>query len=262
MKTQKICGLAVGTALFFSCQGTAEREGTEFRTLHVTETIAMDNSTKAPACTISLQIDSLNDTTSTARNINMTIAEQAFGNRMSSIAQAADSFCKANAGHYKKDFGELYKADVTHGIRPDWYNHSYKIQTEQTQGRASLICYRITARRYEGGARETEEIRYVNFDRKTGKVATLDDLFKPTYKAMLPSLLQSAIQERFGCKDMEELHAHGILRLTPVYVPENYRMGPEVITFLYNAGEIASYDTGSIAVDIPYDQLKTLLKTE
>lgn len=255
-------GLVTGIFLLCSCKEGKWRSGGDFRTLTMELTVPLNENEQTPRCSISLQIDSLNDTTQVARKINETIARQAFGNPMASISLAADSFCKARIRHYRESYSELYRTDKRFGVNSSWYNHHYTVQAEHAEGHNGTICFRITAAWYEGGVREVEDIRYVNLSRKTGDIVTLDNLLMPDYETFLPSMLQSALLDKFKCKDLQELHAQGILRHSTTYIPKNYEIGSDGITFLYNADEIAPYETGSIALHLSYSQLNSLLKTE
>ena len=41
---------------------------------------------------------------------------------------------------------------------------------------------------------------------------------------------------------------------------ENYELGKEGITFIYNADEIAAYEVGAIRLTLPYSRLETHTK--
>ncbi len=64
----------------------------------------------------------------------------------------------------------------------------------------------------------------------------------------------------YVCETMEELRAQGILLLSDIYIPPNYRFTEDDIEFLYNPSEIGPIEEGEIDIDIPYTHIQHLLK--
>ena len=88
----------------------------------------------------------------------------------------------------------------------------------------------------------------------------LEDVLPPASLALLPSSLADELLKTYGCRNREELQDKGILRLTDIYIPLNYELGKEGITFIYNADEIAAYEVGAIRLTLPYSRLETHTK--
>ena len=122
------------------------------------------------------------------------------------------------------------------------------------------MCYLIHKVKYEGGAREYREEQCLNFDTETGELVKLEDVLPPASLALLPSLLTEELLKTYGCRNRKELQDKGILRLTDIYIPLNYELGKEGITFIYNADEIAAYEVGAIRLTLPYSRLETHTK--
>ena len=57
------------------------------------------------------------------------------------------------------------------------------------------------------------------------------------------------------------LQSIGILLDTDLYVPENFVLGKDGVSFYYNRYEIAPYSAGDFNLMIPYDKLDDCFKT-
>ena len=69
------------------------------------------------------------------------------------------------------------------------------------------------------------------------------------------------MKEKTGLSTNQALHSQGYLRSTDLYVPENFILSDNAITFVYNPDEIAPYSLGSIELTIGMPALETLLKS-
>ena len=255
-----IYGLAFAMAFLCACRGEDGGCSLSFQQLKVEKTEPLDSSEHSPACKVIIEADEINDTTRAARNMNRTIAFHLFGGMHRSFASAADSFCLAYAEQYQRDLTDLYKADWQSGINSSWYDYKYRMATEHKDGLNGYLCYLIHKVKYEGGAREYREEQCLNFDTETGELVKLEDVLPPASLALLPSLLTEELLKTYGCRNRKELQDKGILRLTDIYIPLNYELGKEGITFIYNADEIAAYEVGAIRLTLPYSRLETHTK--
>ena len=228
-----IYGLAFVMAFLCACRGEDGSCSLSFQQLKVEKTVPLDSSEHSPACKVIIEADEINDTTRAARNMNRTIAFHLFGGMHRSFALAADSFCLTYAEQYRRDLTDLYKADRQSGINSSWYDYKYRMATEHKDGLNGYLCYLIHKVKYEGGAREYREEQCLNFDTETGELVKLEDVLPPASLALLPSLLTEELLKTYGCRNRKELQDKGILRLTDIYIPLNYELGKEGITFIY-----------------------------
>ena len=100
----------------------------------------------------------------------------------------------------------------------------------------------------------------MNFEAKTGRLLTLEDLFADGTENQLNNILLKALKEKTGFATLSELKEHNYLTSVDIYAPENFIIGDETVTFIYNPSEIAAYSEGSIELIIPYTSLDKLLK--
>lgn len=256
--------LTVSCCIFIlSCSIKDRNGGLAFDRITRNINTPLTSESETPACIIRISVDKASDTTRTARLINEKIKEVLFDNDSKpTLDMAIDSFCMKRTELYQKELAGLYEADLRQNIKTNWYDYRYDITGEYEYEADNCLCYKITEIRYEGGKNEAKHIHILNFDTKTGEKIELDKVLLPTYPAVISQLLTKALLETCGCKDVDELHDQGILLLTDIYIPENYMLDKDGITFVYNTDEIAPYETGPITLHIPREELKPIIKKE
>lgn len=244
-----------------ACENFLEKNCNPFATINIHITSPLVDDPNAPTCEITIVIDSLTDTTHSASLINDIILQEAFNLIEQSFQATADTFCARYITRYKSTLADIYAADKRANLNSDWYNYRFSLSSSHNDGLAGILCYTIQKRRYEGGAREYGEIRSLNFDKTTGTLVTLDDLFIAAARTELPPLILQALLKKYNCAEINRLHDKNILRLTDIYIPKNYIFGSDSLTFIYNVDEIAPYQTGVVTVSLSYPSLGSLMKT-
>jgi len=117
-----------------------------------------------------------------------------------------------------------------------------------------------------GGAHGLETRNYYNFDLKTGKTITENDLFKPNYKAELSELIKKRIvEESKEVKEAKDTEPILSLEDTDFWADSikpngNFYITDESINYVFNPYEIAPYYIGQTEVTIPFNRLKNILK--
>lgn len=167
---------------------------------------------------------------------------------------------------------ELFEADMHNGMKaedvPAWYNYEYQISTTLEAGRDSNVWnYTAVNFQYTGGAHPNTYAKYLNFDAKTGKKLTADEVFAKNGEAKICSLILQKLIEDVNKKmetdtitSVERLQSVGILLDTDIYIPENFLLGKDGVTFYYNHYEIAPYAAGDFSLTVPYDEISAYLK--
>lgn len=174
--------------------------------------------------------------------------------------------------NYHTDVKELFEADMHNGMKaedvPAWYNYEYQISTTLEAGRDSNVWnYTAVNFQYTGGAHPNTYAKYLNFDAKTGKKLTADEVFAKDGEAKICSLILQKLIEEVNKKmetdtitSVEGLQSVGILLDTDIYIPENFLLGKDGVTFYYNRYEIAPYSAGDFSLTVPYDEISAYLK--
>jgi hypothetical protein len=101
----------------------------------------------------------------------------------------------------------------------------------------------------------------MNFEAKTGRLLNIRNVFIEGFEEQLKPLLLKALQEKTGHESIKALHDNGYLNNSDIYVPENFILGSDAITFVYNPDEIAPYTVGSIELTIAYATVDRILSS-
>lgn len=229
-----------------------------FNRIEMNDTTRLIPQNDSPYCRFTIDMEQASRPDSVARLINYAIVKQAFSQENMMLKAAIDSFKTYKSALYKSQLANLYESDKANNITSEWYDYAYSFKGQHSIGYHHCICYQIDVKRYEGGVDAVCETFYMNFNPETGKQLTLADVFTPENSSVLQQKLIESLEEKFKC-DSIGLHEKGILKHTPLFVTENFKLGTDSITFLYNTYEIAPYNIGAISLQIPYHRIKELM---
>ena len=169
------------------------------------------------------------------------------------LRQIADNFGKL----YKADYLALYKevADFSPS-----YSRSYTVRTKVTQANDSLVNYVAETYYYDGGAHGQSTTWARNFNTRTGSIVKLDNILRPGYKRPLTQLIVDKLVRQFNVASLHQLQdeAYVFMNMEP-YVPKNYLISDEGITFIYCQDEIAPHAVGEIRLTLTNKQLAGMM---
>lgn len=247
------CGGGTGGGLFSS-------SSIDMEDAKATKAVPILNEDNTPQCQINLQVKYMKGDDEIAKNINNAIMERLFQMTNLTMQQAVDSFANYYSHEYQKNMAPLYREDRADQAKHAWYEYRYTIETDAQRGKDDCIVYIIDLDMFEGGAHPIRQQLVMNFDAKTGKQIQLDDLFVQGYQYPLNDLLMEELKNVTKCKSLEELHEQDYLLTMDIYAPQNFILGDDEITFIYNPYEIAPYSKGNIELKLSYSRLEKLLK--
>ena len=241
--------------------GNGDDKSIGFETLTKEKTVSITNESGAPTCSVRLELACAKESAGErAKAINNAVASQLLNMEGLSLKQAADSFANSYTRGYVKNFAPLYREDRGDAAKRAWYEYHYNIKSEARQGRDGVTVYTADVDYYEGGAHGMNQRIVMNFDNATGRLLTLDDVFVPGYQQQLSERLLQALMEKTESEDLADLKDKGYLYATDMFASENFALGDDAITFVYNPYEIAPYAFGLIELEIDNDDLKELWK--
>jgi hypothetical protein len=81
-------------------------------------------------------------------------------------------------------------------------------------------------------------------------MVTLNDIYGENFEQPLTERLLEALLEKTGAHNISELHDRGYLYSMDMFVPANFIVGDDEVTFIYNPYEIAPYSEGRIELVI------------
>lgn len=228
----------------------------------------------SPFCDFSVDYTYLDEEgDSIATLINRTIQGEFLGNDYASLTpeEAVDSFMNVYIRDYRKETGELYQVDRAKGTSdeeiPAWYNQTYSLVTFIEEGHGGTINVSANVFVDTGGAHPHQWSQWLNFDFESGNLLTKDDVFLASAKADIERMLldhlmlmQAEIYSDESLKTLEDLQQKGFLQMTNIYIPDNFLLHDEGVSFLFNRYDIAPYSAGEIVIEIPYEEIGYCLK--
>jgi len=228
----------------------------------------------SPFCDFSVDYTYLDEEgDSIATLINRTIQGEFLGNDYAFLTpeEAVDSFMNVYIRDYRKETGELYQVDRAKGTSdeeiPAWYNQTYSLVTFIEEGHGGTINVSANVFVDTGGAHPHQWSQWLNFDFESGKLLTKDDVFLASAKADIERMLldhlmlmQAEIYPDESLKTLEDLQQKGFLQMTNMYIPDNFLLHKEGVSFLFNRYDIAPYSAGEIVIEIPYEEIGYYLK--
>jgi hypothetical protein len=115
---------------------------------------------------------------------------------------------------------------------------------------------------YQGGAHGGTFTGFVNWDVKTDKKVTLDDILVDGYKTQLNKIAEKIFRKNEKLKDTSSLARDYFFKDNKFALNENYSITPLGLRFMYNQYEIKPYAAGQTELLIPYSDIKTLMRPQ
>lgn len=266
MSVGTIC--AISCFLLSGCNGQKQIDNNKVEFIKVEEEVHLKDDKTSPACKFTLDYGYLVETNATdtiSQRVNQTIADKILGKGYVGmpIETAVDSFKNAYINNYRKEVAELYEEDIKNGTSkeslPSWYNYEYSITTSFNEGWKGVINYTATTFEYSGGAHPNEWAQWLNFNSTTGELIKLNQVFMAGSEVPMGKLLLEELIKQMAnnlpdetIQSLEDLQNVGILNDTQIYVPENFLLEKDQVSFLYNKYDIAPYAVGMIILSLPY----------
>jgi len=215
---------------------------------------------KEPKCKVSISLASLGKSEA-GKRIDSTVVEQLFTFQDVPMQQAADSFVSLYAENYKNVYATFYKEETSSDAK-EKYNFVYEVEGKTSEGYKNTLQYHIHSNIYEGGSHAMQTDLTLNFNAKTGGKITLKELLQQGKERELGEKLLEQLLKDKGKKSLEELKEDGYLQNSDLYPTDNFQLGSDGITFLYNPYEIAGYEKGKTEITLSYDDIKDLLSKD
>ena len=249
-------------ALFFllmGCSGS-DNEPIQFEVATADKTVSLASNENAPTCNVHLELSYATEANGhKAEIINNSIEQRLLNLQDMPMQQAADSFAIVYTSSYQENLQPLYLQDRGNEKKTAWYTYHYIIKTQTEEGYKGTTVYHAYLDYYEGGAHGISQHLTMNFEQATGRQLALADIFVPGYESRLNNALLKALRAYAGAGSLKELKNQGYLYALDMFPSENFILGEEAITFIYNPYEIAPYDKGCIELAISYSDLDDIL---
>jgi hypothetical protein len=127
---------------------------------------------------------------------------------------------------------------------------------------SALLALEYGGYSYQGGAHGGSFTGFVNWDVKTDKQVTLDDILVSGYQAQLTKIAEKIFRKDEKLTDTSSLANDYFFKDNKFALNENYSITPAGIRFVYNQYEIKPYAAGQTELVLPYSQIKTLMRPQ
>ena len=145
-------------------------------------------------------------------------------------------------------------------IPPGMMNCYCDVKGRTVEGYKGYISYIMTCEEYYGGAHPTTFNTITCFDPATGAEITLKDIFNEGYEETLATRLIDRLLKDNNVSTIDELCNKGYSLDIDFFITNNFILGNDSMTFLYNRYEIAPYAMGDILISLDYETLKDIMK--
>lgn len=171
--------------------------------------------------------------------------------------QKVRAFAKNFLDNYRKDCEEAIKE----GIAGASFQYSYDVTGKVEENAAdSLVNVEMTGYVFLGGAHGTSISLARNFNKATGAMVGKADLLTAEGEKEVPKLICGDLQKQFGAKDLDELKEKGLFMMGDAYVPNNFLVKSDSITFIYQSDEMAPHAIGEVRATLGKKDLSKYLK--
>lgn len=269
------CG-AVACLSIQSCQNTETAKPAKVSSIQADTLVALKAGDKAsPKCKVSIDymyLEAGDEKDSISAIINSKIQSIAFGDAYGKMTPK--EAIPAVVGKYTKDYRDkltkFYEADIHNGVKPEdipaWYNYEYEITSELSLNNDSIWNFSVSTFMDTGGAHPNTTIKWANLLARSGKVLTKDVVFRKDKEKEIVGLIMKHMIDEVNQRletdtitSIEGLKENGALLDVDLYIPENFLLLEDRISFLYNRYDIAPYSMGEFIIDVPYAEIETML---
>jgi len=136
-----------------------------------------------------------------------------------------------------------------------------KIKGKVTYEDKNTLTIALNSYLFTGGAHGYKSIRFLNFDKETGKTLEEWQIFND--KSAFKSLAENAFRKVEGIPLNESINSTGFMFERDSFsLPENIGFTQNGIKLLYNQYEVASYADGPIEILLPYKETQKFLRNK
>ena len=244
------------------CACSQEKATIAFETVSASKTVALSNDSVPPTCNVSIRLEQATAQSGRAGEIiNATVANRLLNRNDDGLKQAAEAFAVDYTNNYVKTLLPLYNEDRDDIRKHAWYHYHYIVNSHTQPGSKGTVVYLTDINYCEGGSQASSQQVIMNFEIATGRLLTVQDIFVDGFEARLNPILLKALQTKTGFTTMKALHDNGYLKNSDIFVPENFILGSDAITFVYNPDEIAPSIVGCIELTVSYAAIENILSS-
>ncbi|MCG8343150.1 MAG: DUF3298 and DUF4163 domain-containing protein [Chlorobiales bacterium] len=144
---------------------------------------------------------------------------------------------------------------------PVSWPYQFELTGSVLLNRSGLLTVDLSYYAFTGGAHGNSYTEYFVFDTMTGKRLGLNDVFEDGFEERLNKLIDSRYRKMKGLSLKDRLDGEkGMLFENYIHFNNNIALTGRGVSFFYNNYEIAPYAVGPTKIDLPYSELKVILR--
>lgn len=264
-----------GSFIFAGCIEQKQKPTPSIEILSLDTTVHLLGDPQSPGCKMSIEYAYLKpaeQSDSISASISNLLQKAVLGEQYANIPvqEAINAFKDNYTQRYIKDVEPLYQSELKKKKDkedlPSWYNYEYSLTTDLKKGKDGVWNYTCTTFEYTGGAHPNTRIKWFNIEEQSGKLLEKADVFAAGKDKEICALLMPKLMEYVNEKmdtdtisTLEGLQNAGVLMDTDLFVPDNFLLSEEGVSFLYNQYDIAPYSMGCITLTLPYEDINAYL---
>ena len=172
------------------------------------------------------------------------------------IKNKVKAFSQKFITQYQRDCKEAQKANCLGAS----FQYSFDVESSVESISDSIAVYHAETFVFMGGAHGSNILTIRNINTKTGRILEKKDIFKANSDSELVQLICQDLMKRFNVKKLNALQEKGVFMDTKPYVPRNFILKADSITFVYQQDEISPHALGVICATISRRDLSKYMK--
>lgn len=182
--------------------------------------------------------------------------------RLNAIIDHALAYMTANEGDARQAF------DTLEAYRDYFWQHAQPMDQSDFRARLlrhdpALIVAELQSGHYlTGAAHGMHATQYLNWDRRLGKVLSLEDILLPGQRPAFEQALRAAHARWLADNDDAQEQPEQYNRLWPFQPSDNVALAKDNAIIKYDTYDIAPYSMGQPELTIPYVQLQGVFRPE
>lgn len=163
---------------------------------------------------------------------------------------------------FAKNFLDSYRKDcelaIKEGAAGQSFQYSYDVTSKVEENAAdSIVNVEMTGYVFMGGAHGSSLAVARNFNKATGAMVGKADLLAADAEKPVLDLISSELQKQLDSKGVKDVR---VFEGMDAYVPNNFLVKADSITFIYQSDEIAPHAVGELRATLSKQALAKYLK--
>lgn len=251
--------------LLEACQKThtAHIDGLILHDVELDTTYTLSKEASAPSCHVTIQMQYAEG--KHAKEINAIVLSSGIlppeylPAGCTDIRSAVKAFADQYIRGYRDTNQPLYKYDQNNGKA---YGQRFQLAVSTFSRCQDILTYSATVKTQAGEQPETVQTIIRNIDTKSGHALSLSDIYMHGAEEEIKAVIIKKLAKSHSVDGLDGLRDRQIFAESEVYIPDNFVIYRNKVTFIYQQGEIAPHDEGEIRITVSRSDIGKLMKQD